>query len=144
MSPFPARSGPTWAARNNSKLCYPHVIPPPPPPPQPLSFSWLPLLLAELVPPCGRTDAPPAPAPVGKPLPAAGAGQEPGGDQPKPGHRRPPRRGTPSRRQRPAAPAKEMDIHTERDTKIGHVVGELLEQNHYLQKPITRRCPSAG
>jgi len=28
-------------------------------------------------------------------------------------------------------------IHAERDAEIGHMVGELLEQNHYLQKPIS-------
>ena len=32
---------------------------------------------------------------------------------------------------------KPIAIHADRDAEIGHVVGELLEQNHYLQKPIT-------
>ena len=32
---------------------------------------------------------------------------------------------------------KPIDIHADRDAEIGHVVGELLENNHYLQKPIT-------
>jgi len=32
---------------------------------------------------------------------------------------------------------KPIAIHADRDADIGHVVGELLEQNHYLQKPIS-------
>jgi carboxyl-terminal processing protease len=32
---------------------------------------------------------------------------------------------------------KPLSVHADRDADIGHVVGELLEQNHYLQKPIT-------
>ncbi len=32
---------------------------------------------------------------------------------------------------------KPISIHADRDAEIGHVVGELLEQNHYLQKPIS-------
>jgi carboxyl-terminal processing protease len=32
---------------------------------------------------------------------------------------------------------KPIAIHAERDADIGHVVGELLDQNHYLQKPIS-------
>ena len=40
------------------------------------------------------------------------------------------------------APIKLPDVHpisvnADRDSEIEHVVGELLEQNHYLQKPIT-------
>jgi len=34
-------------------------------------------------------------------------------------------------------PVKPIAVHAERDTDIGHIVAELLEQNHYLQKPIT-------
>jgi carboxyl-terminal processing protease len=34
-------------------------------------------------------------------------------------------------------PVKPIAVHAERDTDIGHVVAELLEQNHYLQKPIS-------
>jgi carboxyl-terminal processing protease len=34
-------------------------------------------------------------------------------------------------------PIKPLSVHADRDADIGHVVGELLEQNHYLQKPIT-------
>lgn len=32
---------------------------------------------------------------------------------------------------------KPISIHAERDADIGHMVGELLEQNHYVQKPIS-------
>lgn len=32
---------------------------------------------------------------------------------------------------------KPIVLHPERDAEIGHIVGVLLEQNHYLQKPIT-------
>ena len=32
---------------------------------------------------------------------------------------------------------KPITIHAEHDAEIGHMVGELLEQNHYLQKPIS-------
>jgi carboxyl-terminal processing protease len=32
---------------------------------------------------------------------------------------------------------KPINVHAERDAEIGHIVGELLEQNHYLQKPIS-------
>lgn len=32
---------------------------------------------------------------------------------------------------------KPIAIHADRDTEIGHAVGGLLENNHYLQKPIT-------
>ncbi len=34
-------------------------------------------------------------------------------------------------------PIQPIAIHAERDFEIGHMVGELLEQNHYLQTPIT-------
>jgi carboxyl-terminal processing protease len=34
-------------------------------------------------------------------------------------------------------PIKPIAIHADRDADIGHVVGELLENNHYLQKPVT-------
>jgi carboxyl-terminal processing protease len=34
-------------------------------------------------------------------------------------------------------PVKPIDIHAERDFDIGHEVGVLLEQNHYLQTPIS-------
>ena len=34
-------------------------------------------------------------------------------------------------------PIKPITVHADRDAEIGHVVGELLEQSHYLQKPIT-------
>jgi carboxyl-terminal processing protease len=32
---------------------------------------------------------------------------------------------------------KPITVNSERDAEIGHVVGQLLEQNHYLQKPIS-------
>jgi len=34
-------------------------------------------------------------------------------------------------------PVVPIAVHADRDAEIGHIVGELLEQNHYLQKPIT-------
>jgi len=34
-------------------------------------------------------------------------------------------------------PLTPLVLHAERDTEVGRVVGELLEQNHYLQKPIS-------
>jgi carboxyl-terminal processing protease len=34
-------------------------------------------------------------------------------------------------------PVKPLDIHVDRDFDIAHIVGEFLEQSHYLQKPIT-------
>jgi carboxyl-terminal processing protease len=34
-------------------------------------------------------------------------------------------------------PIKPIAIHADRDADIGHVVGELLENDHYLQKPVT-------
>jgi carboxyl-terminal processing protease len=80
-------------------------------------------------------DAPTAP-PVGAPLPAGGATQEPGSDQPKPN-------ATPSSPATAAAtPAptsdsdKPMVIHADRDYEVQRTVGQMLEHHHYLQVPI--------
>jgi carboxyl-terminal processing protease len=79
------------------------------------------------------------------PTPGAGPGQTPGIDLP----------GVPPKpvvtpdtvAKTPASPpddapvvlsaVKPITVHGERDAEIGHIVGELLEQNHYLQKPIS-------
>jgi len=76
--------------------------------------------------------------PPGKILPATGGGLEPA---PAP---------APDKAKTPPATDQQSDdapvqlpavtpitIHAERDAEVGHVVGELLEQNHYLQKPIS-------
>jgi len=87
----------------------------------------------------------PAVAPVATPgttnLPASGAAQEQDTTNPKPG-------ATPAEVSAPPAASastepvklpelKPIDVHYERDAAIGHIVGELLENNHYLQTPIT-------
>ena len=41
-------------------------------------------------------------------------------------------------------PVQPITVHTDRDYEIGHMVGELLEQNHYIQKPITPDIRYAG
>ncbi len=88
--------------------------------------------------------APAAPAtqtPNTTPLPATGAGQEQDTTNPKPA-------ATPTAASAPPSdsvpekpielPAlKPINVHYDRDAEIGHVVGELLENNHYLQTPIT-------
>jgi carboxyl-terminal processing protease len=79
-------------------------------------------------------DTPPAP-PVGSPLPAAGAAQEPGSDKPKP-IVTPAAAPAPTAAVNPTAPPKEMVIHADRDYNIQRVVGQLLERHHYLQVPI--------
>ncbi len=66
----------------------------------------------------------PTPAGPGTPLPAAGANQEPGGDK------------TTATTDKSAAPIKPMVIHADHDADIGRTVGRLVEENHYLQKPI--------
>lgn len=76
-------------------------------------------------------DAPPAP-PVGSPLPAGGAGQEPGSDKPKPTVESP--AGTALSGKKPVG--KDIVVHADRDYDIERVVGQLLERHHYLQVPI--------
>jgi carboxyl-terminal processing protease len=86
-------------------------------------------------------NAAPAPA-VGSPLPAAGASQEPGSDQPKPTTTPGTLPGAPAEVVAPpatddktAAP-KDMIVHADRDYDIERTVGRLLEDHHYLQRPI--------
>ncbi len=85
-------------------------------------------------------DTPPAP-PVGNPLPASGAQREPGGDQPKPTGNPTGGPNTPAEVSAPAnadaAPApKELVPRWDRDYEIERTVGGLLENHHYLQRPI--------
>ncbi|HEX4140547.1 MAG TPA: S41 family peptidase, partial [Candidatus Methylacidiphilales bacterium] len=91
--------------------------------------------------PAPATATPTAVPPPATPLPASGAGQEQDTTNPKPA-------ATPTAvNAPPAAPASEapvqlpaikpINIHYDRDAEIGHIVGELLENNHYLQTPIT-------
>jgi carboxyl-terminal processing protease len=62
------------------------------------------------------------------PLPAAGGNQEP----------TPPKTAPGSADANNAAPAiKPMTVHAERDAEIGRIVGRLVEEDHYLQVPIT-------
>ena len=84
-------------------------------------------------------DTPPAP-PVGNSLPAGGAGLEPGSDQPKP-----PAASAPATSNATAPDAaadtskaapKQMLIRADRDYEIERTVGRLLEDHHYLQRPI--------
>jgi carboxyl-terminal processing protease len=92
-----------------------------------------------IVPPVAAPAAPaPAVLPGATPLPASGAGQEQDQSNPKPA-------ATPTAASAPpAAPApvvlpdlKPIALHYDRDAEIGHIVAELLENNHYLQTPIT-------
>ncbi len=86
-------------------------------------------------------DTPPAP-PVGTPLPASGAEKEPGGDQPKPTGAPSAAPNTPAEVSAPTgadatAPApKQMVVRADRDYEIERTVGGLLENHHYLQRPI--------
>ena len=92
------------------------------------------------------------------PTPGAGPGQTPGIDLPAtptlpPGAKAPVTIPPPTTPATPATPpktvaktdntpvelavVKPLTVHADRDAEIGHIVGELLEQNHYLQTPIT-------
>jgi carboxyl-terminal processing protease len=93
-------------------------------------------------------DAPVAPVPtpgqplIEKPLPAGGAGQEPGSDQPKPQSTPSTPGATPAAALQPpttdaGAPApKDLVVRADRDFEIERTVGRLLEDHHYLQRPI--------
>jgi carboxyl-terminal processing protease len=61
----------------------------------------------------------------GTPLPAAGANLEPGTDKKNPGNVAAEKN-----------PIKPLVVHADRDADIGRTVGRLVEDNHYLQKPI--------
>ena len=85
-------------------------------------------------------ETPPAPA-VGQPLPASGAQKEPGADQPKPTGSPSAAPNTPAEVGAPAGAdaktvPKEMVIRADRDYEIERTVGQLLENHHYLQRPI--------
>ncbi len=83
------------------------------------------------------------PTPDAKTLPATGGPGEPDGKNPKtvaPTTQSP--AATPAADSAAAKPItipalKPIDVHYDRDAEIGHIVGELLENNHYLQTPIT-------
>jgi carboxyl-terminal processing protease len=135
MSPFPHRSGPIWADSKNFKFMSPRS--------QQIHLR-LALLLAALFLTLAlsvRADDPQpatstAPVP-GKVLPATGGPAEPDATKPapKPDAAPPDVIETSSGITLPVF--KPITVHAERDAEIGHVVGELLEQNHYLQKPIS-------
>jgi carboxyl-terminal processing protease len=76
--------------------------------------------------------------PPGKVMPATGGNQEPDTAKPSAGTV-PNTVGTKKDDDAPVVlpDIKPITIHADRDADIGHVVGELLEQNHYLQKPIS-------
>jgi carboxyl-terminal processing protease len=85
-------------------------------------------------------DTIPAPAP-GAPLPATGGPQEQDMTNPKGAG---PSQDVAAKPEAKTADApvqlpeiKPINVKYDRDAEIGHVVGELLEQNHYLQTPIT-------
>jgi carboxyl-terminal processing protease len=71
----------------------------------------------------------------GATLPASGANQEPGDDKAKGAVPATPT--ADSARSENHAPIKPMVIHSERDAEIGRIVGRLVEEDHYLQTPIT-------
>jgi carboxyl-terminal processing protease len=73
-----------------------------------------------------------SPSGPGQPLPAAGANQEPGNDKAKAGSLP----GSSADASLALPPMKPMVIHADRDADIGRTVGRLVEENHYLQKPI--------
>ena len=73
-----------------------------------------------------QTPAPPA----GATLPASGANQEPGDDKAK--------GAVTYKISDTKLPAiKPMVVHSERDAEIGKIVGRLVEEDHYLQTPIS-------
>jgi carboxyl-terminal processing protease len=79
----------------------------------------------------------PAPAPT---VPAPGAAPEQGGDKNKltaPAANADADKATTTDNDSvELPPVKPIVVHAERDAEIGHIVGELLQGNHYLQKPI--------
>ena len=79
----------------------------------------------------------PASIAPGTPLPAAGANQEPGNDKAK--GTSPAAAVTAAPAVTPAAqlPIKPMVVHSDRDADIARTVGRLVEEDHYLQKPIS-------
>jgi carboxyl-terminal processing protease len=136
MSPFLPSCAPIWATRpsfdfmlprksltTRSLIAFPAA----------LIFAGLIVVRAQ--------DTPPAPE-VGNPLPASGAEKEPGGDQPKPTGTPSAAPNTPAEVSAPAgddgttAAPKQMVIRADRDYEIERTVGGLLENHHYLQRPI--------
>ena len=101
-----------------------------------LVFAFLPVLRAD-GPVVTPSATPPAAAPpIGQPLPAGGATQEPGSDKPKA-----PETPAPGTAATDAGTGlftpKPMVVHSERDYEIERTVGKLLEEHHYLQIPIS-------
>ena len=96
-----------------------------------------------VMPPTATPDAAPADTtqatPPGKVLPAAGGNLEPDTKKPTSGTLPDPNKKPKTEEEAPIVlpPVKPLVINPSRDAEIGHVVGELLEQNHYLQKPIS-------
>jgi carboxyl-terminal processing protease len=80
------------------------------------------------------SSATPAVAAPGSPLPASGANQEPGDDKAK---GTAPLKPVASSPEAPLPPIKPMVVHAERDAEIGRIVGRLVEEDHYLQVPIS-------
>jgi carboxyl-terminal processing protease len=77
--------------------------------------------------------------PPGKILPATGGNMEPNAAKPTSGTQPDPAKANHTDEEPPVTlpPVKPIVVKADRDAEIGHIVGELLEQNHYLQKPIS-------
>ena len=135
MSPFHPSFAPMWAAsRTFDFMLFRHLS----------TLRNLAVLTALIL--VGRlavyADDTPAAPPVGNPLPASGAQKEPGGDQPKPTGSPTAAPNSPAEVRAPAgsdtdsAAPKQMVVRAERDYEIERTVGSLLENHHYLQRPI--------
>jgi carboxyl-terminal processing protease len=101
----------------------------------PVIKTAAPIIPADTTAPANSTQV----TPPGKVLPATGGSQEPE-TEPKPAAGTVPNTVGPKKDDDTPIvlpPVKPITIHADRDADIGHVVGELLEQNHYLQKPIS-------
>jgi carboxyl-terminal processing protease len=77
--------------------------------------------------------------PPGKIMPATGGNLEPDTAKPKSGTEPDAAKANHQDEEPPLElpPVKPITYKADRDAEIGHIVGELLEQNHYLQKPIS-------
>ncbi len=106
-----------------------------------LAASFLTLTLtgwAQDAAPPATTDNTPATVAPGTPLPAAGGNQEPGDDKAKGTAPASPQLKSDGHDSASAlSPIKPMIVHSERDAEIGRIVGKLIEDDHYLQVPIT-------
>jgi carboxyl-terminal processing protease len=104
------------------------------------SLAWAQNSATPTAPPPAPASETPSTAAPGTPLPAAGGNQEPGDDKSK----TPPQSAPLLKSEKPASfpdlplpPIKPMVVNAERDAEIGHIVGKLVEQDHYLQVPIS-------